>query len=693
MLTTIAFALSAAATAPVATPVTAPITSVTVYGDRARVTRTAEIQLSGTKPVPLPLLVDQADSSSIQVSASGGDVERVDISWVPASGFPRDQARTVLDEIEAIDTELAKLGRDREAWQAMVDTVRALRPTVPTGEPLRPLPKLNAAGWPMALEFVRGTANRAQAKVRELDAKQVKLNRRLSQLTTDAQKLGAGRHAGYKVTPLVHGRGTVKLRLTYMVSRARWTPTYDVTLQPSTGKVQLLFGGSVSQETGEDWLDAEVTLSTAIPATATRYPKIGTWTIGERERFIPTARRVEEYVPPPPPTVRLPPVLRGDEGLWRALQSRLGLSAGNQEEGGRGEGRGTSGLIAGEVSGDRDGDGIPDSMDRCPDEPETFNGFQDDDGCPDHGRVMVDGVARDEGDRLDDTRKAPASFQAQTKTAPPAEPAPATVAADMRSPPSPERSIFRRRATLALTPGAGQSADQPVESESVGMLPPGGWGQPNYGPTMPVSLAGGYDLSYTALAPETVQSGKGARRVALLSRNWPVAVERKLFPALAPEAYLVAELKSAEKEPLPGGQANLFVGGDPAGVATLGLLVPGETVTLPLGLDRAIRPIRNVQVVTTEKGVISKDEISQYTVTIEVANPYPTAIPVRILDQIPVARDNNVEVKLVRADPGPASRDTATGTLEWRLTIGAKAKSTVTFVYSLKRKKGYRLHQ
>jgi len=33
--------------------------------------------------------------------------------------------------------------------------------------------------------------------------------------------------------------------------------------------------------------------------------------------------------------------------------------------------------------GDRDGDGIPDSVDRCPDEPEDYDGFQDDDGCPD----------------------------------------------------------------------------------------------------------------------------------------------------------------------------------------------------------------------------------------------------------------------------------------------------------------------
>jgi outer membrane protein OmpA-like peptidoglycan-associated protein len=32
---------------------------------------------------------------------------------------------------------------------------------------------------------------------------------------------------------------------------------------------------------------------------------------------------------------------------------------------------------------DRDGDGIPDDVDKCPDEPEDFDGFEDEDGCPD----------------------------------------------------------------------------------------------------------------------------------------------------------------------------------------------------------------------------------------------------------------------------------------------------------------------
>jgi outer membrane protein OmpA-like peptidoglycan-associated protein len=38
---------------------------------------------------------------------------------------------------------------------------------------------------------------------------------------------------------------------------------------------------------------------------------------------------------------------------------------------------------------DNDQDGIPDVSDACPNEPETVNGFQDEDGCPDSAPIVV----------------------------------------------------------------------------------------------------------------------------------------------------------------------------------------------------------------------------------------------------------------------------------------------------------------
>ena len=50
------------------------------------------------------------------------------------------------------------------------------------------------------------------------------------------------------------------------------------------------------------------------------------------------------------------------------------------------------GIVAPARAADRDGDGIPNPADACPHDPEDFDDFQDEDGCPDPDNDQ-DGVA------------------------------------------------------------------------------------------------------------------------------------------------------------------------------------------------------------------------------------------------------------------------------------------------------------
>src|SRR6201999_2232569 len=71
--------------------------------------------------------------------------------------------------------------------------------------------------------------------------------------------------------------------------------------------------------------------------------------------------------------------------LYLARNSYLTLGAGRglANQGASPDVRAFIGIVFEPSNGDRDGDGIRDDVDKCPDAPEDFDGFQDEDGCPD----------------------------------------------------------------------------------------------------------------------------------------------------------------------------------------------------------------------------------------------------------------------------------------------------------------------
>lgn len=691
-----AHAARAGGEAPLA--VEAPITSVVVYSDRARVTRSARLKLAGTQQVALPLLQGSVEPSSVRLESQGADVLRIETTYVDASELPEDEAQRLLKSLEKVDDDLSRLEGEQEVYRAQLGLLQRVLPAVPPvpqgAEAQRAPSRLNPSGWPAVLLFLRTAQEKLYSKVAEGEERQRTLRRQRQELVEKARLLGGIAHrAGYRVVATLAGQGAAQVALTYMTAGARWQPSYDIQLLPAQNRVELALAGLVSQETGEDWTDVALTLSTAIPATATQLPKLLTWKIGQRERFVPTPQPLLEVTPPPPPLpeVRLAPSAAAE--LRLQLLQRTGLA----------DERSRRTRLPGE------------QLNLLPQQSFEFRPDADKNGLlqdgeleekPSAGLPQRELFKKKEGRKGEATVSAPAA--PVTTAAPP--PPPPEYGRDGKQSKGDSAEVDRDRDGIpdAVDLADEQQATVTVESArtfqsvarsvprgpvvGIGLVPPPGYRAPQYAKNLPAALAGGYDLSYPSLYKDTVGSGQGSRRVALLSRSFPVAVLRKVTPALAPEAFLVAEIKNPAAEPLPGGQANLFVGADPAGVATLQLVAGGETFTLPLGLDRAVKPIRNVRQTTQEKGVFSKDEVTEYTITTELGNPYRVPIEVKLLDQVPLAGDKNVEIKLVRSQP-PASFEPVKGALEWRLPLPPGGKVVTQFVYTLRRPKGYRLSQ
>ena len=677
-----------AAAAP-ALIVSAKVTEVTVFNDRARIVRTASVELSGPRLVELAILPGSVDPGSIRLEARHAEVRQVDLGHVDESEFPSGPGRVLLEKLEKLDDQIAAAGRARALHLGQLGLLRKIHPQLAEAEAMKPAPKLNPSGWAQSLGFLEGAVEREQARVRELDQKLLGQRLDRESLAAEAQRLGAvARRSGLRVTALLAGEGTAQVTLTYLVGGARWTPAYDLTYLPAQERVQLNLSGLVSQQSGEEWDEAALTLSTAVPGVATQLPKLLTWKIGEKERFVPQSHAQRPPAPPPPaPRALAPfkgpalpdPLAQGEE-LRRALLTRAnnppGLPEAPAEPEEEGEADAAPGGLAMGGAGRGGGGGSTGTVGRA-------------DGVRSALSVGEAKSARPQASEGDFAYNQPAP------AAPPPPPAlaprPQALQAERAT-----RKSFASPAPVAASAGRAEAMEVPASRAplalEVGLAPPPSYQPPSFGPDAPATLAGGYDLAFTSPRPATVPSGGAARRVPLFAESWAVTTERVIFPAIAPEAYLVATLKNSSARTLPGGAADLFVGDDPAGTARLELVAPGEQVTLPLGLDRAIKPVRNVTQVQAEKGVFSKDEVTEYVVTVEVANPYPQAIPLRIVDQVPLAGDKNGEVKLLRSAPA-AKPDADTGQIEWRVQVPASGKTLVTFAYELRRPKGYRVRQ
>ncbi|MBL8910422.1 MAG: DUF4139 domain-containing protein [Archangium sp.] len=644
--------------------VEAPITQVTVFTDQARVVRTAAVQVGANTTIEFPPLRDTADVSSIRVESSNAEVKRVDIERIAPEKLRTEAAKKVLAEIDKLDTELERLSLERNAFAQQLDALHRLAPSFPAGDPLKAPPKLNAAGWQAATAFAPDQIGKLQAKVRETERAQKKSSEARGKLVEEARKLGNPQTtSGWKITAQASGQGNAVFTLTYLVRGAQWTPTWDLQLQPDTNTVALSLAGLVSQSTGEDWNQATLLLSTAIPSHAVKVPRLATWKIGVADRFIPTPTPMYAAIAPAPPVPSYARA-RTEDDLVRARLQRLG------------------------IGGPMGGVANTDTYTK-----KTVYDFDDD---------TVEGeLVKPEGNYAIDARK-----RESNRRNAPAAPPPPPAQAPMRALQASEEVMLEAGGMaddaeasydqpVAVTTSLGgkraERAPQPVAMFS--LSPPPAWRPPVFGPDSPVTLAAGYDLAFTSLQKETIPSNGGVRRVALWSAQWPVTVERKLFPALTTDSFLVAELKNPSQQVLPGGPAQLYVGADPAGTARLKLVSPGESFTLPLGIDRALKPVRNVQLVEAEKGVFSKDEIGTYVVTIELANPYKAPIAVRVLDQFPVTDQvKDVETKLLETKPTAVS-DAKKGSLEWRVTIAPQSKQVFSFTYTLKRPKGWKLQQ
>ncbi|MDF1565260.1 MAG: mucoidy inhibitor MuiA family protein [Deltaproteobacteria bacterium] len=673
----------------------APVSAVTVFSDRARVQRRASLSLpAGTSIVALPDIPGAAMISSVRVDVTAGKVIRVETR-------PVEEARMTLPEVEALLSKLEKLADTQAELDARVTSLNrelsylgSVGPALPVPESERvgkPAPTVKPAVWKSSLDFLDARRDAIHAELRKEEAARRELTKKIQEVQTEIGRhdLGAASLRRLKVLAILESgsKASATLTLSYDVPGAAWWPTYELHFSPQEGNVKLAYAGLVQQTTGESWSEVDLFLSTAIPGQTLAVPELLTWTLGEHREMIPQPR--PEQPLPRPVALRVPPARPSSAIIDRRVEREVLAARLNQlrtlaSSGPTGLastfGSTVSIATAAPTGGAGYGYGI--------------------------GAGSVGGLASRGAPAPDYYQNMPAEAPAPPPSRPQAAPRPSYKAKRSKAEAGPsaapsmafddyevagelaeaESVSLSSRSSLARGPGA--------SSSSLALYDPNAWRRPTFGDrTLPAMVAGGFDYVFPAPTTASVESGPEKLKVPLSMATWKAELLYEATPAIQKTAYLTAKVKNATKQPILAGKMSIFVDGDFAGEGSLDTTGPGGELALPLGADEDIRLEHHVAPKTRTEGLVSKEEITDYAVHIEVGNYKKRAVSVHVYDVLPKTNNEDIEVKLLSSKPEVSDGPDAKGRLRWELTLKPGETRKIDFTYSIRRPKDWQLTQ
>lgn len=271
---------------------TSNISAVTIYSDRAQVTRQATLPLdAGEHTLWFTRLPESLDADSIQVSGTGGGVlHDIKCTRQYYTETPHAQVASLNKELEGFEAKqreiqdhLTRVNKERGFIEKIAATL-----THSGDEPNNY--RLEPERWIKMVEFYRERLTALDSEQRDLETRNRQLEnevRRIQQQINDLHH-GNTRAQDYQVALSVSNTapGDMTLTLQYMVYGPHWYPVYDLRVDSAAKQLSINYMAMVQQSTGEDWDDVELQLSTAQAHIGGEQPQLAPW-------------RVNEWTPPP----------------------------------------------------------------------------------------------------------------------------------------------------------------------------------------------------------------------------------------------------------------------------------------------------------------------------------------------------------------------------------------------------------
>ncbi len=259
------------------------ISAVTVYQDRAVVTRTATVQLTGgTVELVFANLPQALNDQSLQVSGKGtAQATILDVSarQTFVDFTPNARVKELEDQLRAFGKQMRGIDDRANLLNASSATLDRMESAL-FAPPAKDVPRPDLNQFTASLAYLNEQKSKLTTERAALDEQREDLQNRIASAQNQMNELrGAGGKAFKIVTVRVAAAqaGSLDVSLAYTVPGASWVPSYDARVASSERLVQLDYFGIVRQGTGEDWKDVALTLSTARPSMGGAAPVLSVW--------------------------------------------------------------------------------------------------------------------------------------------------------------------------------------------------------------------------------------------------------------------------------------------------------------------------------------------------------------------------------------------------------------------------------
>lgn len=268
---------------------------VQLYFNGAEIQQTTNVMLpKGTCEVVILNVANHLDENSVQIKSS----PKVTILSVQFTNqaiigydddYVSDLARPILDSIRLVEKEIEQnkiLGNTTAKSIELLDKNQQLSGT-----------NVNTAELSKLLEFYKNKRYELENQSKNISKKSKELQKKLSSLkfrlgTSSSQNAN---NKGKLVLRVINETaGKVPFQLNYISYQAHWNPYYEVRSEKVNTPIILKYNAAVGQNTGVDWNDVKLTLSSGYVNTHTQAPTLYPWLIGSVHK--PTASQTKRNI-------------------------------------------------------------------------------------------------------------------------------------------------------------------------------------------------------------------------------------------------------------------------------------------------------------------------------------------------------------------------------------------------------------